>query len=107
MVLRTVYATSSHKEAQRGVSIALCACDMKMFVSGFIAKRLLNNSSFDIRKQCLISEVPSQLDTCTGFRKHSITVQSLTYPTEKQVETVGTAVTFRECDVNGGSPRFS
>jgi len=37
------------KEAQHGVSAAVRACDVKMFsvayVSGFIAKRLLNNSS--------------------------------------------------------------
>jgi len=40
------------KEAQRGVSAAVRACDVKKFsvayVSGFIAKRLLNNSDCDI-----------------------------------------------------------
>ena len=87
-------------EAQRGVSAAVCACDMKMFsvafVSGFIAKRLLNNSNCDICKKCLISEVPSPLDGFIGFKEHNNTVQSLTYPTEKLVETVGTAVTVLE-----------
>jgi len=88
------------KEAQREVSAAVRACDMKMFsvayVSGFIAKRLLNNSDCDICKKCLISEVPSPLDIYTGFKEHNSTVQSLTYPTEKLVETVGTAVTVLE-----------
>lgn len=88
------------KEAQRGVSAAVRACDVKMFsvayVSGFIAKRLLNNSNCDMCKKCLISEVPSPLDIYTEFKEHSSTVQSLTYPTEKLVETVGTAVTVLE-----------
>jgi hypothetical protein len=43
------------KEVQCGVIAAVCACDMKKFsvpyVSGFIAKRLLNNSSRDICKK--------------------------------------------------------
>ena len=85
------------KEVQRGVIAAVRACDIKVFsvgyVSGFIAKRLLNNSNCDICKKCLISEVPSPLDTYTGCKEHSSTVQSLTYPTEKLVETVGTAMT--------------
>jgi len=95
------------KEAQLGVSATVHACDVKMFsvahVSGFIAKRLLNNSSCDICKICLLSEVPSQLYVYTGFKEHRGTVHSLTYPTEKLVETFGTAVTFGEYDVNGGS----
>ena len=33
---------------------------------------------------------------CTGFKEHSSTVQCRTYPTEKLVETVGTAVTVLE-----------
>jgi hypothetical protein len=37
--------------------------------------------------------VPSALDIYAGFKEHSSTIQSLTYPTEKVVETVGTAVT--------------
>jgi hypothetical protein len=40
--------------------------------------------------------VPSALDIYTGFKEHSSTVQSLTYPTEKMVETVDTAVTVFE-----------
>ena len=42
-------------EAQHGVCAAVCACDMTMFsvtyVSGFIAKHLLNNSNYDICKK--------------------------------------------------------
>ena len=82
------------------MNATVCACDAKMFsvayVSGFIAKHLLNNSTCEICKKCLISEVPSPLDVYTGFKEHSNTVQSLTYPTEKLVETVGTAVTVLE-----------
>jgi hypothetical protein len=63
------------------------------YVSGFIAKHLLN---CDICKKCLISDVPSSLDIYTGFKGHSSTVQSHTYPTEKLVETDGTAVTVLE-----------
>ena len=66
------------------------------YVSGFIAKCLLNNSNCDICKKCLISEVSSPLDVYKGFKEHSSTAQSLTYPTEKLVETVGTAVTVLE-----------
>jgi len=88
------------RDAQRGVSAAVCACDVKMFsvayVSGFVAKRLHNNSNCDMCKKCLISEAPSPLDIYTGFKEHDSTVQSLTYPTEKLVEIVGTAVTVLE-----------
>jgi hypothetical protein len=72
----------------------VCVCDMKIFsvayVSGFI------DSSCDICKKCLISEMASPLDIYTGFKDHSSTVQSLTYPIEKLVETVATAVTVLE-----------
>jgi len=40
--------------------------------------------------------VPSPFDIYTGFKEHSSTLQSLTYSTEKLVETVGTAVTVLE-----------
>jgi len=82
------------------VSAAVRACDVKMFsvayVSGFVVKHLLNNSNCDMCKKCLTSEVPSPLDIYTGFKEHGSTVQSLTYPTEKLVETVATAVTVLE-----------
>jgi hypothetical protein len=92
--------------AECEVSAAVRVCDLKMFsvayVSGFIAKCLLNNSDSKIYKKYLTSEVPSPLDIYTAYKEHNSTVQSLTYPTEKLVETVGTAVTSGECDVNGG-----
>jgi len=47
-------------------------------------------------QRCLISEVPSPLVVYTSFKEHSYRVHSLTYPTEKLVETVGTAVTVLE-----------
>jgi len=82
------------------VSAAVHAYDVKMFsvayVSGFIAKCLLNNRNCDMCKKCLISEVPSPLDIYTALKEHGSTVQSVTYPTEKLVETVGTAVTVFE-----------
>jgi hypothetical protein len=63
------------KEAQRAVSATVRTCDMKLFlvvyVSGFIAKRLLNGSSCDTCKKCLISEVPSPHDIFTGFMERS------------------------------------
>jgi hypothetical protein len=77
------------KEVQCGVSAAVRACDVKLFlvayVSGFIVKCLFNNNRCDIRKKCLVSEVPSPLDFYTGFKEQNSTVQSLTYPTEKLV----------------------
>ena len=73
------------KEAQRGVSAAVCAYDVKMFsvayVSGFIAKHLINNSNCEMCKKYLIPEAPSSLDLYTGFKEHGSTVQSLTYGT--------------------------
>jgi hypothetical protein len=54
------------------------------------------HSKCDICKVCLISEVPSSLYVNTGFKGHSSTVQSLTYPIEKSVETIGNAVTVLE-----------
>jgi hypothetical protein len=93
-------------EAQEGVRIAMCAGDVKMFsvayVSGFIARRLLRNGSCDACKACLISEIPSTTDIYLGFKQCSSTVHSLTYSTEKLVETIGTAVPILEGMISGG-----
>jgi len=87
-------------EAQEGVRTATCAGDVKMFsvayVSGFIARHLLCNGSCDACKACLISETPPTTNVYIGFKEFSSTVHSLTYPTEKLVETVGTAVSILE-----------
>ena len=78
----------------------MCAGDVKMFslayVIGFIARHMLCNGSCDACKACLISETPSTTDVYIGFKQCSSTVHSLTYPTEKLVETVGTAVNILE-----------
>jgi len=80
--------------------MAMCAGDVKMFsvayVNGFIARHLLCNGSCDVCKACLISEIPSTTNVYIGFKECSSTVHSVTYPTEKLVETVGTAVTILE-----------
>jgi len=85
-------------EAQEGVRTAMCGGDVKMFsvahVSGVIAWRLLRNGSCEACKVCLISEIPSTTNVYIGFKECSSTVHSLTYPTEKLVETVGTGVTI-------------
>jgi hypothetical protein len=82
------------------VSAAVRAYDVKTFsvayVSGFIAKRLLNNSDCDTCEECLISEVPPPLDIYRALKEHGSTVQSHTYPTEKLVQTVRTAVNLLE-----------
>jgi len=65
-------------------------------ISGFIARHLLRNDSCDACKACLISEAPLLTDVFISFKECSSTVQSLTYPTEKLIETVGTAVTVLE-----------
>jgi len=80
--------------------MAMCAGDVKMFsvayVIGFIARHMLCKGSCDACKACLISETPSTTDVYLGFKQCSSTVHSLTYPTEKLVETVGTAVNILE-----------
>jgi hypothetical protein len=106
------YIVDIGKEPQCGVGAAVRACDMKMFlvayVSGFIAKCLIININCDTCKKCLIHEVPSPLDIYTGFKEHSSTFQSLTYPTEKLViDCWYYCDCFGECDVNDGSVRFS
>jgi predicted metal-binding protein len=79
------------------VRTAIRAGDMKMlsvaYVSGFIARHLLCSGSCDACKACLISEAPSPTDVYISSKECSSTVHSLTYPTEKLVEIVGTAVT--------------
>jgi hypothetical protein len=41
------------------------------------------------------------------FKKYSDTEQSLNYPSEKLVETVGTSINVMESDGRGGSLEFS
>jgi hypothetical protein len=71
----TVSQTFLLEKKHDGVSAAVRACDITLFlvayVSGFMAKRLLSDSSCDTCKQCLISEVPSPLDTYAGFMERN------------------------------------
>lgn len=87
-------------EAQEVVRTAMCAGDVRMFlvayISGFSARCLLRNGSCDACKACMISEIPSTTNVFLGFKQCSSTVHSVTYPTEKLVETVGIAVTILE-----------
>jgi hypothetical protein len=80
------------EKKHNGVGFAVSECDMKLFlvawVSGFMAKRLLNDSICDTCK--LISEVPSLLDIYTGFTEHNSR-----YSWHR-------CDCFEECDVEGG-----
>jgi hypothetical protein len=85
-------------DAREGMHTAIRIGDVEMlsvaYVSCFIASRLLHSGSCDACKACLISESLSPTDVYICFKEQISTVQSLTYPTEKLVETVGTAVTI-------------
>jgi len=61
------------------------------YVSGFIARHVLCKGSCDACKACLISEAPSPtgLHKLQGVQQYS----TVSYLSEKLVETVGTAVT--------------
>jgi hypothetical protein len=89
---------SSHVAQQ--VQQKVGAGDMKMFsvayVSGFIAKQLLCIVSCDACKACLTSQVMLSTNAFIYFKEYNDTKQSLTYPSEKLVETVGTSVTLLE-----------
>ena len=80
--------------------MAIGAGDMIMlsvsYVSGFTARHLLSNGSCEVCKGCLISEAPLPTDIYIGFKECSSTVHSLTYSTEKLVESVGTALAVLE-----------
>jgi len=84
-------------EAQDWVHAAIRDGDLKMlsvpYVNGFIGRRLLCNGSCDACNACLISEAQLPTDVYIDFKECSTTVHYLTYPTEKLVETVSTAVT--------------
>jgi hypothetical protein len=65
-------------------------------LSGAIARQVLHGVSCDVCMTCLTSQVLLPAIVFIYFREHSDTEQSLTYPSEKLVETVGTAVTLTE-----------
>jgi hypothetical protein len=66
------------------------------YVSGFIARQVLHGDSCDACKICLTSEVLPRTSVFIYFKEYSGTEQSLTYPSEKLVQTVGAAVTLME-----------
>jgi hypothetical protein len=100
VLLDNVPSIAHGKEAQQEVCMAMCNGDMKVllvaYISGFIAMRLFRDGTCDVCKVCLTSEVPLPTDAYISFKECRSTVESLTYPTEKLVEIVGTAVTVLE-----------
>jgi hypothetical protein len=62
----------------------------------FIAKQLLCVVNCVACKACLTSRVMVPMNAFTYFKEYSDTEQSLTYPSEKLVETVGMSVTVLE-----------
>jgi predicted metal-binding protein len=100
-----LYIVDMYK-AHEWVHAAIRDGDLKMlsvaYVSGFIGRCLLSNGSCDACNACPISEAQSPTDVYIDFKECSSTLHSLTYPTEKLVETVGTAVTVLEGIISEG-----
>jgi hypothetical protein len=88
------------ENVQQKVASDVCASDMEIlsvvYVSGFIARQLLHGVECDACKKCLTSQVMLSTNVFIYFKEYSDTGQSLTYPYEKLVETVGTTVTLLE-----------
>jgi hypothetical protein len=88
------------EQIQQAVGAAVRAGDMKMlsvaYVSGFIAKHLLRVVSCEACKACLTSQAMLSTNAFVYFKEYSDTKQSLTYPSEKLVETLGTCITLLE-----------
>jgi hypothetical protein len=84
------------EQVQKDIAIAVHSGDMEVFsvayVSGFIARQVLHGVSCDAGKACLTFEVLLRTNVFIYFKEYSDTKQSLTYPSEKLVETVGAAV---------------
>jgi hypothetical protein len=88
------------QQVQKDICSAVYAGNMEVFsvayVSGTISRQVLRGVSCDACRTCLTSEVLLPANVFIHFKEHSDTEQSLTYPSEKLVETVGTAVTLME-----------
>jgi hypothetical protein len=80
------------KETQQEAHMAMHDGDMKVlsvaYVRGVIARHLLHDGTCAACKACLTSEAPSPTDVYIGFKECRSTVESLTYPTEKLVESL-------------------
>jgi hypothetical protein len=89
------------QQVQKDMGSAVRAGEMEVFsvayVSGSIASQVLRGVSCDACKTCLTSQVLLSATVFIYMKECSDTEQSLTYPSEKLVETVGTAVTLMEC----------
>jgi hypothetical protein len=66
------------------------------YVSGSIARQVRCGVSCEAHKTCLTSEVLLSTNVFIYFKECSDTEQSLTYPSEKLVEPVSTALTLRK-----------
>jgi hypothetical protein len=92
MFLRVSMLLSKYK------STAVQGGDMEVFsvayVSGSIARQVLRDVSCNACKTCLTFEVLLRTGVFILFKEYSDAEQSLTYPSEKLVETVGAAVTL-------------
>jgi hypothetical protein len=89
---------SFHVAQQLGAAVH--ADDMEVFsvayISGSIAIQVLHGVNCDACKTCLTCKVLLRTSVFIYFKEYSDTEQSLTYPSEKLVETVGVAVTLME-----------
>jgi hypothetical protein len=63
---------------------------------------VLRGVSCDACKACLTSKVLLSANVFIYFKEYSDTEQSLAYPSEKIVKTVGTAITLIQCMMTGG-----
>jgi hypothetical protein len=66
------------------------------YVSGSTARRVLHGVNSDAYKTWLTFEVLLRTSVFIYLKEYNDTEQSLTYPSEKLVETVGAAVTLME-----------
>jgi hypothetical protein len=77
-------------------------------VSGSIGRQVVRAVSCDVYKICLTSQVLPSQSVFIYFKDYSDTEQSLTYPSERLVETAGTSVILtRVYDGRGGPLQFS
>ena len=76
------------------------SCDMKLlsvaYVSGFIARRVLRGINCDDCTTCLTSPMLFPTNAFIYFKEYEEDKQSLTYPSEKLVETVGASISLLE-----------
>jgi hypothetical protein len=98
------------QQVQKDIGTAVHGGDMEVFsvacISGSIARHVLCGVSHDACKTCLTFEVLLRTNVFIYFKEYSDTEQSLTYPSEKLVKTVGAAVTLMKSTMTGGPLKF-